>query len=115
MQKTHRTKKETQQMLFFEKFITEGNEKADELAKEGAMVDGGLMAQVRASTVQQEREEVYAALRYAASLHCLVEEWKDCEELKPKPQKKWTVVNKQTSVGVRDAEEAANNEDTREV
>ena len=33
MQKTHRTKKETQQMLLFEKFITEGIEKADELAK----------------------------------------------------------------------------------
>ena len=48
MQKTHRTKKETQQMLFFEKFITEGIEKADELAKEGAVVDGELVAQVRA-------------------------------------------------------------------
>ena len=95
-------------MLLFEKIITEGIEKAEELAKEGAMVDGGLMAQVRACRVQQEREEIYAALRYAASLHCLVEEWKDCKELKPKPKEKWTVVNKQTSVGVRDAEEAAN-------
>ena len=41
-----------------DKFIPEGSEKADERAKEGAMMDGGLMAQVRASTVQQEREEL---------------------------------------------------------
>ena len=33
---------------------------------------------VRASTIQQEREEVYAALQYAASFHCLVEEWRLC-------------------------------------
>ena len=39
--------------------------------------------EVRAKTVQREREEVYAA-----SFHCLVEEWKDCEELKPKPKEK---------------------------
>ena len=45
-------------MLLFEKVITDGNEKADELAKEGAMLGGGSMAQARASTVQQEREEV---------------------------------------------------------
>ena len=49
--------------------------KADEQAKDGAMMDGGLIAQVRASAVQQAREEVYAALQYAANFHCLVEEW----------------------------------------
>ena len=48
------------------------------------MMDGGVMAQIRASTVRQEIDEVYAALPYAASFHCLVEEWQDCEELKPK-------------------------------
>ena len=52
------------------------------------------MAQARASTIQQEREEVYAALQYAASFHCLVEEWQDCEELKPQPKENWTVVDK---------------------
>ena len=36
--------------------------------------------------MQQEREEVCAALQYAASFHCLLEEWKDCEELKQKPK-----------------------------
>ena len=44
------------------------------------------MAEARAETLQQEREEVYVALQYAASCHCLVEQWKDCEELKPKPK-----------------------------
>ena len=46
------------------------------------------MAEARAKRMQQEREEVYAALQYAASFHCLVEEWKDCEELRPKPKRK---------------------------
>ena len=57
------------------------------------------MAQARASTVEQEREEVCAALQYAASFHCLVEEWKDCEDLKPKPKEKWTFVNKKREAG----------------
>ena len=56
----------------------EGNEKADELAKGGA------------------REEVYAALQYAASFHCFVEEWKDCEKLRPKPKEKWSFVDKKS-------------------
>ena len=56
--KAHHTEKDKKEMLQFEKFVTEGNEKADELAKAGAMLDEGFMAQVRAKTVQQEREEV---------------------------------------------------------
>ena len=43
-------------MSRFEKFVTEGNEKADELAKAGAMLDEGFMAETRAKTVHQERE-----------------------------------------------------------
>ena len=39
------------------KNIPEGNEEADELAKEGGMSGGGFMAQARASTIQQEGEE----------------------------------------------------------
>ena len=81
-------------MSLFEKCITEGNEKADELAKEGAMVDGGVMAQARASTIHQEREDVYAVLQYAASFHCLVEEKKECKELKPKSNDKLIFMNK---------------------
>ena len=45
-------------MSQFEKFVTEGNEKADEVAEAGAMMDEGFMAEMRAKTVQQEREEV---------------------------------------------------------
>ena len=40
--RAHRRKKDIQQMSLFEGFIAEGNEKVDELAKEGAMMDGGL-------------------------------------------------------------------------
>ena len=37
---------------------------------------------------------MYAALQYAASFHCPVEQWKDCEELKPKPKEKWSFVDR---------------------
>ena len=74
-------------------FVADGSEKVDELAKAGAMLDEGFMAEARAKTVQQEREEVYAALQYAASFHCLLEEWKDCAELKPKPKEQWIFVD----------------------
>ena len=56
--KAHRTKKDKKEVSYFEKFVTEGNEKADELGKEGAMLDEGFMAEVRAKTVQQERRSV---------------------------------------------------------
>ena len=54
--KAHRTKKEKENMTQFERFVAEGNEKVEELAKAGAMLDEGFMAEVRAKTVQQERE-----------------------------------------------------------
>ena len=56
--KAHRTKKEKENMTKIERFITEGNEKADELAKAGAMLDEGFMAEARAETVKKERERV---------------------------------------------------------
>ena len=89
----HRTKKEKKEVSHFEKFVTEGNEKADELSKAGAILDLGIMAEARAETLKKEREEVYAALQCAASFHCSVEEWKECEELKTKPKEKWTFVD----------------------
>ena len=78
-----------EQTTKFERFATEGNQKADELAKAGAMLDEGFMVEARAEAMKQEREEVYVALQYAASFHCSVEEWKDCEEIKPKPKEQW--------------------------
>ena len=72
-------------MSLLEKFITEGSEKADELAKESwTKVLWHKHEQVQSS--KREREEVHAALQYAASSHCLLEEWKDCEELEPQPK-----------------------------
>ena len=41
-------------MSQFEKFVAEGNEKADELAKAGAMLNKGFMAEAKAETLQQE-------------------------------------------------------------
>ena len=63
--KAHRIKKDKKEMSHFENFVIEGNEKADELAKKGALLDEGLMAEARAKTMEQEREEVCAALQYA--------------------------------------------------
>ena len=45
----HRAEKDKKEMSRFERFVADGNEKTDELAKEGAMKDG-FMAQVRAKT-----------------------------------------------------------------
>ena len=42
--KAHRTKKGKEKMTKFERFVTEGNEMADELARAGAMLDKGFMA-----------------------------------------------------------------------
>ena len=93
--KAHLRKKEKEHMSKLEKFVTEGNEKADDLAIARAVSDEGFMAETRAKTMQQEREEVYTALQYAASFHCLVKEWTDCEEHRPKPKEKWVFVEKE--------------------
>ena len=86
--KAHRTKQDKKEMSQFELFVAGGNEKADELAKAGAMLDEGFMAEARAKTVQQERGEMHAALQYVARFQCVAEEWQDCEEPKPKPKEK---------------------------
>ena len=53
--KAHRTKKDKKEMLRFEKFVTEGNEKVDELAKAGAMLDEGIVAEARAKTMLAQK------------------------------------------------------------
>ena len=65
------------------------------LAKEEAVLDVGFLWQKRELKLcrKREREEAYGALQYAASFHCLVEEWRDCEELKPKPKERWIFVD----------------------
>ena len=87
--------RKTRKIVAFREVHHRRKREADELAKTGVILDEGFMAEARAKTVQQEREEeVFAALQYAASFHCLVEEWKNCEELKPKPKAKWIFVDK---------------------
>ena len=68
--KTHRTKKEKEKMTKIERFVTEGNEKAMSWQKQEQCWTKALWQ------VKQVREEVHVALQYAASFHCLVEEWK---------------------------------------
>ena len=46
--KAHRTEKDKKEVSHFEKLVTDGNEKADERAKAGAMRDEGFMTKVRA-------------------------------------------------------------------
>ena len=82
------------QMSHFEKFITEGNEKADELARGGALLDKEFMKEARAETIAAGKRGGVAALQHAASFHCFVEKWKGCEELKPKPKEKLIFVDK---------------------
>ena len=72
--KAHRSKTEKQELSLFERSVTEGNERADESGKRWTLCDGGEMAQIRASAVQQKREEVHSAFQCAAKFHCLVEE-----------------------------------------
>ena len=52
--KAHRSKKEKKEMSLFERFVTEVNERAEELA-DGAMSDEGGVAQIRASIVQRKK------------------------------------------------------------
>ena len=48
--------REATHVAFFEICVSENNEKADELAKDGSMMDGCEMAQLMVSTVQWKRE-----------------------------------------------------------
>ena len=56
--KAHRTKKDKKEMSQFGKFVAEGNEKADELAKAVAMLDEGCMARESKDSAARERERV---------------------------------------------------------
>ena len=70
------------------------NEKADELATEGANVDGWQLAAARASTIKQLRKEYHVSFEYAAHFHMQVEKWKDRDESVPKEKEPWHFVQK---------------------
>ena len=59
--KAHRTEEEKKTMTSEDKFVMEGDEKANELAKDGAEEDGGAMAAAKALTVKQLRKRIYAS------------------------------------------------------
>ena len=69
--RAHCSRQGMQQMSLLDSSSPNAMRKQTSWQKE-AMLDGGNMAPVRATTAQREREEVYAALQYAASVHCLV-------------------------------------------
>ena len=74
-------------MTLFEHIYHRRNERADELAKDGVMMDGGEQAHIRANTVQQ-KEKRFTPLQYAASSHCSVKVH-DCEEVRQKQNMKF--------------------------
>ena len=90
--KAHRTKKAKKEMSHFEKFVTEGNGKADDLANAGAMLDERVYGGSERQCSRSEKRCTQLCST-AASFHCLVEEWTDCEELKPKPKEKLIFVD----------------------
>ena len=95
--KAHRTEKDKKEMSHFEKFVTEGNEKADELAKEGALLDEGFMARQEQRQLSRSEKRCTQFCSVRPVFHCLVEEWKDCEELKPQPKERLAFVEKRGS------------------
>ena len=68
--KAHRSKKEMQSVSLFENFITEGNEKADEVAKEGAMLDGRRYGTGKSEHGLTGKRITF--MQYVACFHCLV-------------------------------------------
>ena len=72
----HHSTEEHQQKSLFEHLTLRAMRSQTSWQKDGATMDGGEMAQSRASAVQQRREEVDAALQCAVSFHCLVEKGK---------------------------------------
>ena len=83
--KAHRTQKEKKEMSHFERFVTEGNEKADELAKEGAMLDEWFMTKARAETAQQQKNKCMQPCSLQSSF---IAWWKNGKIVKSRSQKK---------------------------
>ena len=93
--KAHRTKKEKKEMSHLRSLSLKAKRRRMTWQKQEQCWTKGLWRKQEQRLRQQEREEVYAALQYAASFHCLMDEWKDCEELKPKTKGKWIFVDRE--------------------
>ena len=87
--KAHRTKKEKEEMTHVEMRQMTWQKQEQCWTKDSWLKQGQ-------KTMQQEREEEFLALQYAATFCCLVEEWTDCEELRPEPKEKWVFMEKKS-------------------
>ena len=92
--KAHRSKKEVQEMKLFERFVTEGNERADELAKDGAMLDEAKRLRKGPAPFNREGRRFKRHYTARSAFPVLVVEWSDCEALKLQPKEKWIAVDK---------------------
>ena len=77
--KAHLTKKDKKEMSHFEKFVTDGNEKADELAKAGAMLDERFMAEARA---RQSSRSVKMCMHLCSTQPAFTVWWKNGKTVK---------------------------------
>ena len=84
------SKKKKQEMMLFERFNTEGDERADELANDRQMVGLKRDRQNSRATTQTCNKETFVR-------HCGLQpafviwwwNWHDCEKPKPKHNEKW--------------------------
>ena len=61
-------------------------------------MDGGDMAPIRASTVQQKRSKGFTRpCGVQPDVRCLVDDWHEGEERTPKPKAQWVFVTKKKS------------------
>ena len=88
--KAHRTVKERQQMTLHEKFITEGSEKAGELAKEGAMLDEGFFSAGKSKHDPAGERRSVPILAVCSQLSL----FGGRKSFKPKSKEKWIFLNK---------------------
>ena len=95
----HHTKTEKTNMSQFERFVTEGNEKADELAKAGAMLAEGLMAEARAEAMKQEREREEVCVQLCITRPASIAWWRNGKIVKNSSlsrRRNWSFVDKKS-------------------
>ena len=85
-----------------EKFVMDGNEQADQLAKDGAEEEGGAMAAAKALTIKQLSREIYASIEDEAHFHVPVEDWNDRDEMELKKEEAWQFVRKKKKQETQD-------------
>ena len=85
--KAHRTEDDKKYMTHFEKFVTDGNEKAGvswQRQERCWMKDSWRRPEQKRFSRNEKRCTQPCSTQPA--FHCMVEEWKDFEEVKPKPK-----------------------------